>query len=172
MFRCLHRILHVMQRGDLVPSLILWFNVGKDAIGLQFFSFSYLNQIGRDWQRSPFESLIVTDASSCPDSHPELAFSRPWYGNDLGCDCLGFTRWNIQYNLETNYDRIRQGGVCTKNQTLAGCRQGEPNHAVQIGQFKGKRICGAPLLTNFRFAVRPNVNGECPSGYLACNQES
>ena len=43
---------------------------------------------------------------------------------------------------------------------------------MQIGQFKGKRICGAPLLTNFRFAVRPNVNGECPSGYLACNQES
>ena len=41
-----------------------------------------------------------------------------------------------------------------------------------MGQFNGKRICGAPLKTNFRYATRPNLNGECPSGYLACNQES
>ena len=55
-------------------------------------------------------SIIVTEDFSCPDSHPILVFSRPWYGNDIGCDCLGIGMGDTNYNLEGNEDRIRPGG--------------------------------------------------------------
>lgn len=41
-----------------------------------------------------------------------------------------------------------------------------------MGQFNGKRICGAPLPTNFRTMVRPDEQGVCPSDYIACNKDS
>lgn len=41
-----------------------------------------------------------------------------------------------------------------------------------MGQFNDKRICGAPFPHNFRTVKRPNLKGECPDGYLACNAES
>ena len=63
--------------------------MGTLATEQQFDSFSGTNQIVRDWKKEQFSSLIVTESTTCPDSHPELALSRPWYGSDLGCDCDG-----------------------------------------------------------------------------------
>ena len=37
-------------------------------------------RVGKDWETNPFTSLLVTDETYCPKSHPELAFYRPWYG--------------------------------------------------------------------------------------------
>ena len=41
-----------------------------------------------------------------------------------------------------------------------------------MGQFNGKRVYGAPISRNFLQTIRPNLNGECPSGWLACNPDS
>ena len=75
----------------------------------------------------------MTNETFCPESHPELAFSRSWYGNDIGCDCLGIGEYSSGYNIEGNGDMIRQGGSCTGNQTLAGCRTAEANSAKIMG---------------------------------------
>ena len=37
----------------------------------------------------PFIDIIVTENTICPVSHPDIVFSRPFYGSDAGCDCLG-----------------------------------------------------------------------------------
>lgn len=105
-----------------IPAFIFGGRWGQDAIEQQLYSFSVLNQIGRDWSRPPYSDIVVVDQWKCPDDFSEAVFSRPWYGVDIGCDCLGISEYSTAYNLEGNGDRVRQGGVCTRNQTLAGCR--------------------------------------------------
>lgn len=142
-----------------------------EAINKQHFSFSYVNQITRDWQQKPYQSLIVTSESSCPESHPELVFSRPWYGNDIGCDCIGI--FSDQYlDLEDNANRIERGIPCSHNKTLAGCQQANPHPAVQMGQFNGKRVCGKMTDFDFLTMVRVGSDGLCPEEFTACNPES
>ena len=48
-----------------------------------------LTQVSRDWITHPFIDIKVTDADTCPDSHPDMVLYRPFYGTRIGCDCLG-----------------------------------------------------------------------------------
>lgn len=63
----------------------------EEAVDLQYYPFDIYNQIVRDWARKPYSSLLVTDSLTCPSSHSELVFSRPWYGTTVGCDCIGIS---------------------------------------------------------------------------------
>ena len=105
----------------------------------------------------------------CPESHPEVAFSRPWYGVDIGCDCLGIRQEYSRYELFDNANRVKSGVTCTFNQTDAGCRRVEPHHAIHMKQFSGVRVCGASIDDNFLTVVRPNLDGQCPESYAACD---
>ena len=98
-----------------IPAFFFANKWGQEAIDKQLYSFAVLNQIGRDWQRPPYSDIIVTEEYLCPDTHPETVVTRPWYGVDLGCDCLGIGEYSSGYNLEGNGDRIRQAGICTRN---------------------------------------------------------
>ena len=128
--------------------------------------------MARDWTRRPFSDFIVTEDFSCPDSHPELVFYRPWYGADLGCECLGIEQTDTSYDLQGGGNRISQGRQCTYNQTLAGCKTGEPHTAVIMGQLADKRFCGKPVDFNFLNATRSDLNGDCPSSYVKCAENS
>ena len=100
-----------------VPAFFYGAKWGNEAIEQQYYSFSYVNQIPRDWKKEPFSSLMVTNETYCPESHPELAFSRPWYGSDIGCDCLGIKAIDRALNEASNEDRIEQGSRCVRNET-------------------------------------------------------
>ena len=155
-----------------IPAFIFASKWAQEAVDAQLFSFSYLNQIANDWNSYPPTNIKVTNATFCPDSHPDLVFSRPWYGSDMGCSCLGIPETGTGYNLEGNGNRVVNGVYCTGNQTAAGCLQLEPNHAVIMGQFRGLRICAKPAQHSFLTQVRPNWQKECPQGYQACNPDS
>ena len=62
--------------------------------------------------------------------------------------------------------------ACDRNLTAAGCVQADPHAAVIMGQFNGKRICGTSLEQSFINSVRPDMNGECPEDYAACDPKS
>ena len=48
----------------------------------------------------------------------------------------------------------------------------DPEAAVIMGQFKGKRVCGKPASVTFLTMVRPDIQGQCPSGYSPCNDHA
>ena len=48
----------------------------------------------------------------------------------------------------------------------------EPHSAVHMNTFGGKRICGSPLDVGFLDQKRPNLQGECASGFKPCNADS
>ena len=113
-----------------IPAFVLAGQWANEGIDNQVYSFSYVNQIPRDWRTRPYSDLIITDQTVCPDSHPELAFSRPWYGTDLGCDCTGIRQEDTNFRLLDNANRVLRGQFCDGNQTAAGCRHGIPQHPV------------------------------------------
>ena len=49
----------------------------------------YIHQVAADWDVPPFIDIVTTSETVCPESHPDVVFSRPFYGSDTGCDCLG-----------------------------------------------------------------------------------
>ena len=48
---------------------------------------AFINNVAADWETSPFIDIIDVESDACPSSHPDLVFSRPFYGSDLACDC-------------------------------------------------------------------------------------
>ena len=101
--------------------------------------------------------MIVTYETTCPDTHPEVVFTRPWYGLDIGCDCIGVFQKDTIKDLKDQENMIKPSVKCTVNQTDAGCRTVEANHAVHMAQLNGRRICGATTETNFMTMVRPDL---------------
>mmetsp|Transcript_25960 Transcript_25960/g.34779 ORF Transcript_25960/g.34779 Transcript_25960/m.34779 type:complete len:96 (-) Transcript_25960:143-430(-) len=55
---------------------------------------------------------------------------------------------------------------------MIGCDTAEPHPAVLMGQFNGKRVCGKAADFDFMTIVRVQKDGNCPSGYQACNPGS
>ena len=49
---------------------------------------SYLSQIGNDWNIAPFQDILVTEETQCPDTHPDLVAYDVWYGTNMYCDCI------------------------------------------------------------------------------------
>ena len=154
-----------------IPAFIKSGNWGKEAIEKQLFSFDLFNQIPLDWQRNPYTSITVTSETRCPDSHPEVVFARPWYGTNIGCDCIGILQSQTGYDLEGWGNQVRLSHYCTGNQTYAGCVFEAALHPVMMSQFNGLRICGRPAEVNFLNMQRPDLDGNCPEGYLACDPD-
>ena len=131
-------ICYIIYSLCLIVSFVLFFffsaKIGTEAVEKQFFSFSYVNQIGRDWNKEPYTSIaVVNNSTTCPDDHPDVVVYRPWYGNELGCDCLGVSQSDSSYNLEGMGNKMNPAHICTWNQTMGGCRQVEGNPAVIMG---------------------------------------
>ena len=124
-------------------------NYGEEMLQKEVYSFGYVNQIPRDWSRSPMSDIVVTNDYTCPESHPDLVFSRPWYGNNGGCECLDVTVADAGHDLNKNAGRVIQGKFCSRNMTNAGCNDVLWNIPVHMGQLNGKRFCGKPLKFNF-----------------------
>ncbi len=103
-----------------------------EAVGKQFFSFNKLTQVANDWQTESFSSLAATNETYCPDTHPILAFSRYWLGNDQGCSCVGIystRRDRIGYMENKRRNEFR----CNRNETRAGCQSFSAHHPVLMG---------------------------------------
>ena len=94
---------------------------------MQEFSLSFVNQVARDWQKESFSSLLVTREAQCPDSHPMIAMSRPWFGTDIGCDCLGIVN---ESKLLDNSNKILVGESCSTINLSYGCKTVEASPPV------------------------------------------
>ena len=64
--------------------------------------------------------MYVTNENDCADDYEEV-FYRPWYGLDIGCDCIDIDPYGV--DLEGNENTILQGEACSGNHTAVGCRQ-------------------------------------------------
>ena len=69
--------------------VVEWTDEAIDGLSAAKGNLDYIHQIKRDWETAPFVDIIVTEETVCPESHPDLVFSRPYYGTDTGCNCLG-----------------------------------------------------------------------------------
>jgi len=49
---------------------------------------NYLTQIGRDWSTLPFQDILVTEETQCPDTHPDPVLYDVWLGTRAYCDCI------------------------------------------------------------------------------------
>ena len=59
-----------------------------DAVEQSVEQLAGLYDLSRDWQKSPFTEVKVTDKYYCEDGW-EPAFERTFYGTSIACDCLG-----------------------------------------------------------------------------------
>ena len=137
------------------------------------YSFGTVNQVSRDWNTAPFTDIIVTEAENCTESHPdhpELVFSRAYYGNKIGCDCLDI----VDPYIFDGGDSITPNVVCGYNETRLGCEQVLPMWPVMMGKINGQRVCGRRAISNFVDRVRPvkSPSGDyaCPEGYSQCGK--
>ena len=46
-----------------------------------------IGQVLKDWSTRPFTDIIVVEEDSCPATHPDLVFYRPFFGTELTCVC-------------------------------------------------------------------------------------
>ena len=68
--------------------VVLWVGEGIDGLSENTNNLDFIHQISDDWTTPPFIDIIVTENTTCPESHPDIVFSRPFYGSDTGCNCL------------------------------------------------------------------------------------
>ena len=72
-----------------------------------------LKQVARDWSAYPYTDLKVVEGEyACPDDYPEAVFFRIFQGSKLGCDCLGISNWDTDYNIGTNENKIEDWHSC------------------------------------------------------------
>ena len=106
---------------------------------------------------------MVTNDTTCPESHSTTVFSRPFFGTDVGCDCV-----------DGGGDHFILPSACTEAEIVNMCVTVPPVHPINMGQLNGKRVCGKQANYNFVTAVRPvkneEGNYECQSGYEMCGR--
>ena len=148
-----------------ITAFLLVSDYGTQAIEKQFFQYSYVNQIPRDWDKEFVSSIMVTEETTCPPSHPLLLFSRPWYGSDLACNCIG-TR-------PDGLEEFMIGKYCTsaeQEKAGGGCKTVPPIAPVIMGQINRKRFCGKSSGYNFMTARRPKLSATGPICELSTDQ--
>lgn len=105
--------------------------------------------VREDWLQMPFTQLLPvkadpklrSSAQKCPEGF-ELALDQVWRGTDYGCDCNKKGRDFSNANI---YE-----GMCTYNETLAGCQPVMPLSPRQITILDGYVICGRKVqMENF-----------------------
>ena len=87
--------------------------------------------IAIDWKRNAYSDIVVVKSEDraalddytllCPPTHPETVITRPWYGTDIGCDCIGVNEGSLDLGGMEN--RFEKGRFCYRNHTASGCRQ-------------------------------------------------
>jgi hypothetical protein len=48
------------------------------------------------WESPPLTNITVTTADACPNENPDIVFGRHWYGTEVGCDCIGNNREELE----------------------------------------------------------------------------
>ena len=92
-----------------------------DASELTSYSTAFMNQVALDWNSNMIGDIAVTTDTYCPDDHPEIVYSRRFYGSGIACDCLGiYSEWI------TGENEMNLGDECSYNQTYYGCIQAKP----------------------------------------------
>ena len=43
---------------------------------------------------------------------------------------------------------------------------------INMERFNGKKVCGRPAKFSFLNMTRPNLDGQCPYGYTACDESA
>ena len=64
------------------------------------------------------------------------------------------------------------GDVCDFSELACGCKTIEASSARRLNQFGKLRICGKNNGDQFLNAVRPDLDGTCPSGYKPCSKKT
>ena len=104
----------------------------------------------------------------CPDKYEPL-FTRKWPGTKRGCDC------KTVFSKSIPADDVNQinDKICTKNHTMAGCRDVNPIAPHELSDLGGFKICGKRGGYSFLRIQRPfDLNGTCPEGFKTCNPKS
>ena len=118
---------------------------------------SFLREINQNFG----DSSIISFNTSCKDPI-KLGF---WGGMRKGCDCIGINSLDIK----TEHRNHAFNGSCSKNETLAGCKEIKKIDPININNYEGYKFCPikgnnyAKLLEN---SVPPESN--CTEGKKQC----
>ena len=139
-----------------------------------------------------FTDVQVIEATTCPSGYTDL-YANTFYGLAAACDCRnpgndqffhfaqdenqmysGGTSASENCNTSTIYsnNKIEVGVLCTKHEKDCGCRSIGGTPARRLNQFGKNRICGRYNGLPFVEAVRPSLNGSCPSDYKPCSKKT
>ena len=143
------------------------------AISLSLFSSSKEKtvpyfQLLENWNQPFLSDIKATTQDECPNGYSRL-FSYHWSGTNNGCYCR-----DAYWLPENRHGRkiILDSGLCTTNQTIAGCvdvRSIPGRDFSRWRDFKilcGKRMEGTSFVKNF-----PKYPGDCPEDSLKCGGE-
>ena len=104
--------------------VVLWVRDGIDGLSEDTNNLDFINQISRDWSTAPFIDIVVTNETTCPESHPDIVFSRPFYGTDSGCNCLGVfadMEFKDKFGQPVVKNVLRHTTQCTEDEINSGC---------------------------------------------------
>jgi len=95
---------------------------------------NHMTYIERDWQKKPYEDIIVTEDAECPATHPEAVFFDVWPGLRPYCDCL---LRDMTYELD--YYCAKSKGGSDRSPFCYNMLPHMPVKQTNLGKFK---ICG------------------------------
>lgn len=123
----------------------------------------YLNEIIENFRDHPLMEISEM-FSSCPGNQNQITFGT-WPGTKHGCNCLG------RYPETSCYNRLCTG-ICSFNETYAGCHDVYSTSSVDINVWKGKRLCSSQVQYNYEYLLNKSVKeGEnCPDKYKKCGK--
>ena len=152
----------ILALAFLIVSLTVYNKMSTDV--------GAFNQVSEDWTLPSIVDLQVVHFSSqqnveCPQGYTEF-FTRKWSGTKEGCDCLDVKSETVK---NVKHRNTVFAGACNVNDTQSGCFKVDPIPSKNISSLANRRICGLVKGLNFLESERPQRDGLCPAGYLACN---
>lgn len=107
---------------------------------------------------------IRTDINPCSLEPGYEPFASVYWGGIVeGCDCSSGKAVPTQ-------DLLKR--PCSQIELNNGCRSIDPMSPKYLSTYKGRSVCMKRGKTNFFNAVRPNIIGACPDGFLSCGDNA
>ena len=104
-------------------------------------------------------------------------FAHTFYGLIPACDCRNpivtkVDEKSCDYSDHFKKKLLSLGDVCNFSETACGCKSIEGSPARRLNQFGKLRFCGKNSGDQFLKAVRPDLDGSCPTGYKPCSRQT
>ena len=124
-------------------------------------SLEILNSLMNEMNKKPIFSL----SKSTEQCSNYIIFGE-FPGTKKGCDCLGIKKRRLKSYQK---DRITKGS-CTRNQTIAGCKNIKSIDSYNFNVWDSNYLCGDNNNNNYIYYLNLSVGeGEnCPLNYKKC----